>query len=579
MPRVPVYERQVRLKPMPTPSVRPDYTPGLQQLGQAIAGLGQDIFRLATEMRDRADSLRADRALLEFNRIRGQLTFGENGVRLRQGENALDFSADVEKLRKAAAEIEASLANERQRELFRQRALPMFDQTVLDWEKHSAKQFQRLFSETAEARTQLALERAGAAETPADVERELAEVLWEPDPDNPDQLRPGIFVRNLTENLGVSHDRVKKLTDDLRREAHVMALTRLVDEGRIAEASAYLKAELGPEETVESFLGAKGRHISRSIRAAEAKLFAATKADEIIAAVSDPEEGFVDEARAIEELNKLPPHVREQVRPVLRAAMADAARRKEARVAEVYGRVFEAYSKGGMRAVDAKDMAWLDVHAPKLSGGLRLKDQRRWQEMRRDAAEARRIQRELNMIAMNEFMALPVEERATANLVVMFGNDVDEVGMSALRAAQRKAIEQVERGEAVREAEFRRDGLARAQGIIKGKSKLKTFEAELTIAYDEFRAQHNRPPNREEAEQIYDSLIRYEIGKQRGYEVRAKRRQAQAKSRTPERFTMEPSEPPRASKRIVRYLVSPDGTRRVPVYEDGTFGEEEIFRR
>src|SRR5690606_25695195 len=109
----------------------------------------------------------------------------------------------------------------------------------------------------AEARAQLALERAGAAETPADVERELAEVLWEPDPDNPDQLRPGIFVRNLTENLGVSHDRVKKLTDDLRREAHVMALTRLVDEGRIAEASAYLKAELGPEETVESFLGAK----------------------------------------------------------------------------------------------------------------------------------------------------------------------------------------------------------------------------------------------------------------------------------------------------------------------------------
>src|SRR5690606_35901979 len=115
--------------------------------------------------------------------------------------------------------------------------------------------------------------------------------------------------------------------------------------------------------------------------------------------------------------------------------------------------------------------------------------------------------------------------------------------------------------------------------IIKGKSKLATFEAELNIAYDEFREQHKRPPNLEEAEKIYDSLINYEIGKQRGYEVRAKRRQAQAKSRTPERFDMAPSAPARASKRIVRYLVSPDGTRRVPVYEDGTFGEEEIVRR
>src|SRR5690606_36660914 len=99
MPRVPVYERQVKPKPMPTPSVRPDFTPGIQQLGQAIAGLGQDAFRLATEMRDRADSLRADRALLEFNRVRGQLTFDENGVRLRQGENALDLGADLEQLR------------------------------------------------------------------------------------------------------------------------------------------------------------------------------------------------------------------------------------------------------------------------------------------------------------------------------------------------------------------------------------------------------------------------------------------------------------------------------------------------
>lgn len=537
MPRVPVYDQQrISSRALPSPRVRAPGSTGMEQVGQAVRGVGAQVFDLSIDFRDRADQLRADRALLDFNARRQQLSTGENGVLLRQGENALDFSADWQDLERTRGEIAAGLANDRQRALFLQRADPLMLQTQGAWEKHSFQQFGVVYKETTDAQMQQALQEVDAAalEGPEAVERALQRVLVDP-PDAEGNPQPGILRRYLTLVQGLPGERVEQLVEQFRKDGHLRALNILMRPGEenVEAAQAYL-AQMGDQ------LGKEADPIRRTIEAEARKRRALVQAGNIVSgARKAPRPGAeerVDPNAALAALDALAPAERDAARPYVLQQIQDAERAWVARVGQQWDAALGAYNQGGLRGVPSELMQWLNANAPELEQRLRNDAERRWRQSKADRSAEKAEQRALDSEITNLFLSRSTEDRATVNIDLEYGaTGISDVGLANLKRLQRAAIEDVEKGLAVREAEFRREGLAQAAGVIStNKKERERFEAELTNSLSDFRAKHNRFPDREEAQNLYDELLKIKVKRRirsdlRGYQVRAEERVARSR--------------------------------------------------
>ncbi len=117
-------------RPMPNASqgvarYQPEDMSAATAPGRALSDLGDQVGQMAEKEMARVDTLRAEDALNKLRRKQQDLTLGQEGFVNKKGEDAItkpllpDYSG---KFDEASAEISQGLSNQRQKDLFRQRA-------------------------------------------------------------------------------------------------------------------------------------------------------------------------------------------------------------------------------------------------------------------------------------------------------------------------------------------------------------------------------------------------------------------------------------------------------------------------
>lgn len=171
MPRVPIYDGfQAAPNTLPQSRLTLSETPDVagrqaQQMGQAMQRAGGEIGRIAMEEAQKANQVRIDDALTQYVKA---ITDLEVEASQLQGRNALERPDGkalpdeyVEKAEKAAATIEASLANQIQREAFRQRVAQLQGQFYKKLTLHMAAAQKDYTREQRQAAIDTAIYRAG----------------------------------------------------------------------------------------------------------------------------------------------------------------------------------------------------------------------------------------------------------------------------------------------------------------------------------------------------------------------------------------------------------------------------------
>ena len=163
MPRLPSVDQFQRATPQSTGGVvgyRTVGTGGVE--GQSLAQTAAQFQQVYQQEQDRIDKTRAEEA---FNTLRSKqldLTIGDaEGFRNKRGSDAINTPLMPEYLGKfdsATQDIESSLGNDRQKELFRQRAnvsqLQFKEDLLQHLQKESGTQAQQVFAGTLDVETQ-----------------------------------------------------------------------------------------------------------------------------------------------------------------------------------------------------------------------------------------------------------------------------------------------------------------------------------------------------------------------------------------------------------------------------------------
>lgn len=157
MPRVPRYTPQERLRPLPSVDVVPRITvpqtgEAIERMGKQLMGAGSIIAENAMRLQDRLDRAAVRDAQAKFLEAKRNLLLGENGLFMRQGQNALKvYEEGTQGLAQIINDISGSLQNDRQRELFRQMTLDDIDAVSTQLARYQAEQTRKYEAQTQDA--------------------------------------------------------------------------------------------------------------------------------------------------------------------------------------------------------------------------------------------------------------------------------------------------------------------------------------------------------------------------------------------------------------------------------------------
>lgn len=222
--------------------------------------------------------------------------------------------------------------------------------------------------------------------------------------------------------------------------------------------------------------------------------------------------GIVDEQKAISQLESIPAGpLRDEARQRLHQRIVAANASYKQDTDAISKAAFSAFNAGGWAGIPATLKQGLNERNPELYDRLRNEAERKWKDHQGGKADARREQAARDHEAFNDYMTLPTAERAKQDInLFLAGRGVSPEGASRLGPAQRRATEDVHRGESERTDAFVADAVAAAQGTVKGKSDTAAFKASAVQAYNDFVLSQKppRPPTKTEAQAlIADGLV------------------------------------------------------------------------
>jgi len=251
VPRVPIYnEPQVQARGVPVvrqSQISTSVPNGLQNLARGVAGVADALQREA----DYADELRVEEQVNALRERQLDLTLGQqNGFVNVKGRNVLPGDDGMPLSRRygqqfdtTVQELEAGLASDRQKQLFRryaERAGLEFRGALMRHENQEIDAW-----------------RKGVVDGVISVEAENAAKNW----NNPEAIdlsrgRIDLNIARLREAEGLPADQVYRIRNEAMSRLHSGVLDQMIGNKRLSEASAYLK-QYGEEIAADTALKAR----------------------------------------------------------------------------------------------------------------------------------------------------------------------------------------------------------------------------------------------------------------------------------------------------------------------------------
>lgn len=141
------------------------------QLAQALGEAAQQAARIQVDVLERGNQLRVNDAMNQLRRHALDLEYGQDGFRSRVGENALPAAfegrslteAYSERYRSAVDELDSSLGNDVQRQMFRQQADQLGLAVAGQAQAHELAEFRRYGASVLDGGIALAVQEAAVA--------------------------------------------------------------------------------------------------------------------------------------------------------------------------------------------------------------------------------------------------------------------------------------------------------------------------------------------------------------------------------------------------------------------------------
>lgn len=539
---------------------------GLQQLGRGADVASQRV----AQAYERADNTFVQDALNEFDRNElddwnGDLKNGRKGFGHTQGDEALTGAEGFYKSRERdIEELSKRFTNDSQRRKFKEE----IDRRML----HVERKVENKFAVETERKRRSTLVIA------SDQSRQKA--LSAPDAS---AFQAAIFegsaaVAELEDTSEAADAAMKKW----QGETFAAAIEQKINQGALTEAKHLFGAtreRIPPKsrEAIETYL-------TKAERALEAEKFAES-ALEVAKGLSD---GPVNAEYALSIVDTQVPAetpeqlaLRDDVKRRLKERIIQSDRAWDEETKEISRKAFATYNVRGWRGMPEPLKEQLNDRNPALYARLKAESEQRWRQHQAGSAEARRAQAELNRLAMQEYMKLPVEDRAELEVpIFLAGLGADRLGVGAVEVQQRKDKTAVEKGGFVRENEFVTTALAQAQGVIgKDKQKREAFEAEARIAYDRFvTANGGKPPTRDDELKLSGELLSKTLRERLGglieteeyeFQKRARERKEAVNDQAPGQSAVTAPTTIEEAPKPVKKVVITNGARRLNVNEEG----------
>ena len=564
---------------------------GTKAVAEGFNALEVAKQRTEEKARKEAAATRLDQADVKAAEAIRKLLHDKNtGYLNQQGANALDNEKVLGSVKDSLDEIAGELPPDLQSQ-FKLRAESRYGQAWESTERHTATERERLEAEVAESQKRIGLDEAASAEDEKDLDEILGRVVGTTPSGEPGPLRRYLIRQ------GASPERIKAEEDAYRASVYAEALEkRLAAKDWRAADSLFGK--------VKDQLGPHADKLEKSISTMRTDMEAERAALEAIEAARNPANGRVDTSKALDAVKAAPEGpTRDEVRQRIEHQVSVVEKQWKLEVEGRYSQAFTAYLNGGsLSAIDSRDKAWLIENAPE--------EWRKLQQMSRADAEHARQGRDGSGRAGGE-----TEEQAeawTELRVDMAENPEKYVEMtadgfnsewghrlskSALRAGavqlggvKERARKAETEGRRVGESEFSKtiDASIKSSGI-KDKKEIEKFKVKMYTWLSGWRAENgSKEPDRDAVNAaIADELLQGEV---QGVFMNSTKRRFQLKegevfmndadgappAANTRAGNIDLTQPTTPSKRVTKYLRSPDKTRRVPVYEDGTTGPEEM---
>jgi len=238
MPTVPrITERTVADRPLPSVQIQPaaplEAFGGGQAAGQAVEtarGLLHTVGEIAIKERQRADDVAVQDAYSRFVPQTNSLLYDEKaGALSRRGKDAMGvLDSHAPMYDKAAQEIEEGLANQTQRDMFKQIASKRKGEFLEAIQRHTFKERLSLEEGTFNGLVQNLQEDAAVN---SNLKGKIA--------DNMRQMEGA--AKNFAANRGISKEETDAMLAKIRSGTHASVLRRMLVEGQVDEAEKYEK--------------------------------------------------------------------------------------------------------------------------------------------------------------------------------------------------------------------------------------------------------------------------------------------------------------------------------------------------
>lgn len=503
--RVPIGP-QVATAPLPRPGITPEQAGQLlQQVGGTIEQVSGQARQIYEREKQRADAARVAQLETEFQTSANRLL---DDLSAKRGEEA--FAAEQATLDELGRLRDGLLEKTEGLERWTKQATgarlgALFEGARRGANRHVTQQREVAMSDTARAR-----------------EASVLDALARDFDDPKLRAEQMAAAESVIGALSPTAEGRAQAQAEFRQKAHVVVLERYLVNRDTEGAKAYLAQ-------VRDELGAAASQVEKHLLAVERDTEAELEAMKIAGAAADPRTGWIDEDRALADVDALPPGpIKDEVRARVERRVATSDGLKKDEINKRFRAAYSAYLRGGYGSIPPTLKEWLTDNAPELLDRLRDDADRKRRMAKSDRSEARREQADANLLAKRNFMQREPQERATLDVEATYGGTgVDELGIADIKVQQRVAIESIKSGRAMREAEFIRQAEAKAKGSITDKRELSLFLAEMRIQYNE---EAEMPSPERSAQIIADGILEHISGpwywrtRERGFEIRRRQR-------------------------------------------------------
>lgn len=516
--------------------VAPDYSvaQGIQAVGQGVQSAAQGVSRMIAEAeatRKQADAVVDAQAMIDLERETTNELYGNSdrtvvqadgkpadgestrGFMQLKGLEAHNQAADaLARLEKRRAEIENRLTTPEQKQRFNAKSKDAYENARRQIEGHVGTEFQRAKLSTLDALQDETLRAVFA------------------DPEGSGTGRQFGQVETLINELGLSPEAKAAASDEWRAKFVTTQISAQLSRDDIDGAQSRLDGQ-------KKLLGERSERIQDAIDKArrgrdrdEKNAFVANAVSDMLKASREPD-GYVNEATAVANLQKLPADKVEEVLPLLNRQLVIESKRKEQDIENWKHQARGLFNEGGMQAIPGTLYEKLNRYDPDYLGGLMDKEAtaiRRARAHSKGGASSAAMRREestADKLAERLFLSMPADERASASVdqflasKELAGKPVSELGKAQLMVRQRQAKDSVDKGFAGDEKAFATEAATAVSKLRVGKKPLSpedqvTAYAFATARYQDWLAQNpgKKPTEEQKRAMINDLMVKKATG-------------------------------------------------------------------